>query len=66
MSVIAQDSSNHKAIEDTLYHNLMIQQGAIQNNDFVQDSTDIEYALEAIEYYLEQLAEERKDDEDGN
>lgn len=48
---------------DTFYHNLIIQQRSINTNTAKEDIQDIQYALEAIEYYIKQMEETYKEDE---
>jgi len=45
-------------VKDTVYHELMTRQRGIEVNQVCEDIEDINYALWAIEYYLEKMKEE--------
>lgn len=44
---------------DTVYHELIVRQMGIEINQTCDDVEDINYAIQAIEYYMEKMKEEK-------
>jgi hypothetical protein len=62
LTVGAQDNNhateNAYTKEDTLYQQLQEQQRSIDTNTAAQDSADIRFVLETIQYYIDLMKEE--------